>query len=242
MYTNTGTLDRTLDRETMLEQFAPLVRRLAHHLVARLPASVQVDDLIQAGLIGLVDAIGRYRDDQGAQFETFATQRIRGAMLDELRSHDWLPRGMRRLQKKLATALDKAEQKLGRAPTEVEVAAEMGVPLAEYQQMLDEAHGGQLFYLEDLGGGDDEESYLDRNTVEEKDTPMLRLEDERFRETLVAAIEGLPEREKLLMGLYYDEELNFKEIAAVLGVSESRVCQLHGQAVNRLRAKLKDWR
>jgi RNA polymerase sigma factor FliA len=226
----------------MLEQFAPLVRRLAHHLVARLPASVQIDDLIQAGLIGLVDAIGRFREDQGAQFETFATQRIRGAMLDELRAHDWLPRGMRRLQKRLAAALDRAEQKLGRAPTETEIAGELDVPLTQYQQMLDEAHGGQLVYLEDLAGEDDEEPYLDRRGVEEDDSALRELHDEGFRRTLVGAIEDLPEREKLLMGLYYDDELNFKEIAAVLGVSESRVCQLHGQAVNRLRARMKDWR
>jgi len=225
----------------MLEQFAPLVRRLAHHLVARLPASVQVDDLIQAGLIGLVDAIGRFREDHGAQFETFATQRIRGAMLDELRAHDWLPRGLRRLQKSLATALDRAEQKLGRAPSEVEVAAELGVPLAEYQAMLNEAHGGQLVYLEDLANDDDEEPALDRQSIEDDESPLVRLADERFRTKLIAAIEDLPEREKLLMGLYYDDELNFKEIAEVLGVSESRVCQLHGQAVNRLRAKVQDW-
>jgi RNA polymerase sigma factor for flagellar operon FliA len=238
MYTAAG----TLSRETMLDQFAPLVRRLAYHLVARLPASVQLDDLIQAGLIGLVDAIGRYRDDQGAQFETFATQRIRGAMLDELRAHDWLPRGLRRLQKQLAAALDRCEQRLGRAPSETEIAGELGVSLAQYQRMLDEAHGAQLFYLEDMGSEGGDEPYLDRNGPEDADTPMLQLQDERFRLALVAGVEDLPEREKLLMGLYYDEELNFKEIASVLGVSESRVCQLHGQAVSRLRAKLKDWR
>jgi len=239
MYTATG----TLDRDTTLRQFAPLVKRIAHHLVAKLPASVQVEDLIQAGLIGLVDAVGRFRDDHGAQFETFATQRIRGAMLDELRAHDWLPRGVRKLQKQLAAALERVEQKRSRAAAEAEVAAELGVPLAEYQRMLDEAHGGQVLYLEDLAGADDE-AFLDRNIPGDElgGAPPVRLAEEGLRRALIAAIEDLPQREKLLMGLYYDEELNFKEIAAVFGVSESRICQLHSQAVARLRGKLKDWR
>ena len=235
MYTVAG----TLDREETLAQYAPLVKRLAHHLAAKLPASVQVDDLIQAGLIGLVDALGRYEESQGTQFETYATQRIRGAMLDELRALDWLPRGVRRTQKQVEAAIAKAGQRLGRAPQEQDVAAELGVPLADYQKMLDDAHGGQLLYFEDLGGGDGDESrYLDRHLAAQGATPLESLEDDRFRAALVAAIDGLPEREKLLMSLYYEQELNFREIAAVLGVSESRVCQLHTQAVARLRAKL----
>ena len=235
MYTVAG----TLDREETLAQYAPLVKRLAHHLAAKLPPSVQVDDLIQAGLIGLVDAIGRYEESQGTQFETYATQRIRGAMLDELRAHDWLPRGVRRTQKQVEAAIARTGQRLGRAPLEQEVAKEIGVTLAEYQKMLDDAHGGQLLYFEDLGGSDEDESrYLDRHLAAPGATPLESLEDDRFRAALIAAIDNLPEREKLLMSLYYEQELNFREIAAVLGVSESRVCQLHTQAVARLRTKL----
>jgi RNA polymerase sigma factor for flagellar operon FliA len=235
MYTANG----TLDRDAMLKQFAPLVKRLAHHMIARLPASVRLEDMVQAGLIGLVDAIGRFEEAQGAQFETYATQRIRGAMLDELRAHDWLPRGVRAAQKRVEAAAARLEQRLGRAATEAELAAALGVSLHEYQQLLDQAHGGQLLYYEDFG--EDDEAFLDRALADPAAGPAEAVEDERFRAALVAAIEELPEREKLLMSLYYEEELNFREIAAVFGVSESRVCQIHSQAVARLRAKLGHW-
>jgi RNA polymerase sigma factor for flagellar operon FliA len=237
MYTAQG----TLEREPTLERFAPLVKRLAHHLVAKLPPSVQVDDLIQAGLIGLVDAIGRFEHGLGAQFETYATQRIRGAMLDELRAHDWLPRGLRRAQKQIETASARLEQRLGRPPSEPEIAAEMGLPLGDYQRLLDEAHGAQILHYEDFVGEDGDERLLEREARGEDATPERTLEDSRFRGALVAAIEALPEREKLVMSLYYERDLNFREIGAVLGVSESRVCQLHGQVVARLRGKLIHW-
>lgn len=237
MYTAQG----TLEREPTLERFAPLVKRLAHHLVARLPPSVQVDDLIQAGLIGLVDAISRFEHGLGAQFETYATQRIRGAMLDELRAHDWLPRGLRRAQKRIESVAARLEQRLGRPPTEPELAAEMGLGLAEYQRLLDEAHGAQILHYEDFVGEDGEERLIERESREDEPTPERTLEDSRFKAALVQAIEALPEREQLVMSLYYERELNFREIGAVIGVSESRVCQLHGQAVARLRGKLADW-
>jgi RNA polymerase sigma factor for flagellar operon FliA len=236
MYTAAG----TLDTQETLKRFSPLVKRMAHHLLARLPASVQLDDMVQAGMIGLMDAASRYRDDQGAQFETFASQRIRGAMLDELRQNDWLPRGIRKAQRKIETALSKLEQRLGRACAEHEIAAELGLSLADYQTLLQEAHGAQLFYYDDFDR-DGEERFIDRGCADERPSPQDILEDKRFRKTLMAAIDQLPEREKLLMGLYYEKEINFREIAEVLGVTESRVCQLHSQAVTRLRAKLKDW-
>ncbi len=238
MYTAAG----VLDRQQTVDKYLPLVRRMAHHLIAKLPASVQLDDLIQAGLIGLMDAIGRFEEGQGAQFETYATQRIRGSMLDELRQADWLPRGLRQSQRKIETALHKAEQTLGRPPTEIEMAQSMGLSLEEYQALLFEARGTQLIYYEDY---EDEEGnstgFLDRQTDGDDDDPLASLNDERFRKALVSAIEVLPEREKLVMGLYYEQELNFREIAAVLNVTESRVCQLHSQAVARLRVKLKEW-
>jgi RNA polymerase sigma factor FliA len=236
MYTAAGTIDTS----ARISEYAPLVRRMAHHLAARLPASVQVDDIIQAGMIGLMDAANRFEEAQGNQFETYATQRIRGAMLDELRQNDWLPRGTRKSLRRIEQTIQKLEQRFGRAPNEVEIARELGIPLVEYQTQLQEARGYELVHLEDFTrDGDDD--YLEHHCGDERDDPMARFQDARFRAALIAAIEVLPAREKLLMGLYYEKELNFKEIATVLEVSESRVCQLHGQAVARLRAKLKDW-
>ncbi|MDB5805690.1 MAG: hypothetical protein JWN73_3012 [Betaproteobacteria bacterium] len=237
MYTATG----VLERNQKIEQFVPLVKRMAHHLLARLPASVQADDLIQAGMIGLMDAAGRFEEGHGAQFETYASQRIKGAMLDELRANDWMPRGVRKAQRDIEKAIGKLEHKLGRPPVEPEVAKEMGVPLAEYQEMLSDARGAQLVHFDEIDAEDDNEPFLDRNSITSGSDPLEQLKDARFKKSLVAAIDGLPEREKMLMGLYYEQDLNFKEIAAVLGVTESRICQLHSQAVARIRVKLKDW-
>jgi len=237
MYTAAG----TIDVEHRIAEFAPLVRRMAHHLAAKLPSSVQIDDIIQAGLIGLMDAASRFEESQGNQFETYASQRIRGAMLDELRQNDWLPRSMRKSLRQIENAVTNLEQRFGRAPTEGELAKELGVSLAEYQTMLQEARGYQLLHLDDFHGDSDDDDFLDRHCPDNRSNPLERIHDKKFRAALIQAIEQLPEREKLLMGLYYEQELNFKEIAAVLEVSESRVCQLHSQAVARLRAKLKDW-
>jgi RNA polymerase sigma factor FliA len=236
MYTATG----TVDVEQRINDYAPLVRRMAHHLAAKLPSSVQIDDIIQAGLIGLMDAANRFEAAQGNQFETYAVQRIRGAMLDELRQNDWLPRSMRKSLRQIETAVNRLEQRLGRAPSETELAREMGLPLPEYQAMLQDAKGYQLIHFGDFGGGDDDD-YLERNVPDNRADPLERLHDEKFRAALVKAIDALPEREKLLMGLYYEQDMNFREIAAVMEVSESRVCQLHSQAVARLRGRLKDW-
>jgi len=161
-------------------------------------------------------------------------------MLDELRSNDWLPRSTRKSLRRIESAMHKLEQRLGRAPSEIELAQELGVPLGEYQSMLQEARGYELLHLEDFSR-DDDDDFLERNLPDDRENPFERYKDARFRAALVEAIEHLPEREKLLMGLYYEQELNFKEIAAVLEVSESRICQLHSQAVARLRTKLKSW-
>jgi len=229
-----------LQRSSAIEQFSPLVKRMAHHMAAKLPASVQVDDIIQAGLIGLMDAIERYETAHGTQFETYAVQRIRGAMLDELRGADWLSRGMRRSLRRIEAAAARLEQHFGRPPSEREMAKELGIPLEEYQGILQEARGYQLLHLEDLSP-EHEEEFLDRYCPDLATDALAPLREARFREALLQAIEALPEREKLLMGLYYEQELNFREIAAVLEVTESRVCQLHSQAVARLRGKLKAW-
>ena len=237
MYTPKG----RLDNNTLIKQYSPLVRRLAHQMIAKLPANVEVDDLIQVGLIGLTDALSRFDAEQGVQFETFATQRIRGAMLDELRGGDWMSRGTRRQQREIEGAVHKVEQRLGRAPREDEIAAEMGLPLAEYQELLGKVRGTQLIYLEDMSGDDGDEDYLDRHVADDRANPVAMLQDHRMREALVAAIKNLPEREQFVMSMYYEHDMNLKEIAAVLKVTESRVCQLHSQSIARLRVKLRDW-
>nr|WP_282099234.1 RNA polymerase sigma factor FliA [Deefgea sp. CFH1-16] len=187
-----------------------------------------------------MEAARNFDPDAGVQFETFASQRIRGAMLDELRNADWLPRQARRNMREIERATVQLEQVLGRAALESEIAQKMNLPLTEYQDMLGDARGHQLLHYEDFEQDGDNDQ-LDQYAADTHNNPAQVLTDAHFRDQLIAGIALLPEREKLLMALYYDEELNLKEIGAVLGVSESRVCQLHSQAIARLRGKLKDW-
>jgi len=235
MYTAKG----QLDRDALLRQHVPLVRRIAHHMIAKLPPNVELDDLIQVGMIGLNDALTRYEAAQGVQFETFASQRIRGAMLDELRDGDWMSRSSRKSQKEIEHALHRAEQRLGRSPIESEIADELGISLDDYQALLGKVRGTQLVYLEDMHGDDGDEGFLDRHVADADADPMAVLRDQRLRTSLVAAIKALPEREQYIMGMYYEHDMNLKEIAAVLGVTESRICQLHSQAIARLRTKMR---
>ncbi len=237
MYTATG----HLEANALLKQYRPLVRRLAHQMIAKLPANVELDDLIQVGMIGLSDALSRFDKEQGVQFETFATQRIRGAMLDELRGTDWMSRGDRRHQRSIEAAVRRLEQRLGRAPHESEIAAEMGLALADYQELLGKVRGTQLIYLEDMSGDEGDDDFLDRHVVDDAANPLALLKDRRMREALIAAIKNLPEREQYVMSMYYEHDMNLKEIAAVLKVTESRVSQLHSQSIARLRTKLRDW-
>jgi len=216
------------------------VKKLAHQLKAKLPPSVEVDDLIQAGMIGLLDAITRYEETHGAQFETYAVQRIRGAMLDELRSSDWLPRSMRQNMRKIEEAMHTLQQRLGRPPQESEVAKQLKLSLPEYQDLLTEGGGHQLVYYEDFHDTEGNDHFLDRYCTDSSSDPLQSLMNSGFRSAVVAAITALPEREKILMSLYYEQEMNLKEIGAVMGVSESRVCQLHSQAIARLRSFLRE--
>jgi RNA polymerase sigma factor FliA len=229
------------DKNHLLTQHGPLVKKLAHQLKARLPPNVEVDDLIQAGMIGLLDAIARYEDTHGAQFETYAVQRIRGAMLDELRSSDWLPRSIRQNMRKVEDAVQVLTQQLGRAPQESEMAKQMDITLVQFQTLLGECGGHQLIYYEDFHDSEGgHEHFLDRFAVSEGVEPSQGLINDDFRSAVIDAIKRLPEREKILMGLYYEQEMNLKEIGAVLGVSESRVCQLHSQAIARMRSTLRE--
>ena len=235
MYTVKG----KADKNSLLTEHMPLVKRLAHQMKAKLPASVEVDDLIQAGMMGLLDAINRYEENHGAQFETYAVLRIRGAMVDELRSSDWMPRSTRANMRKVEQAMATLQQQLGRPPSESEVAKSLKLSLADYQDLLGDSGGHQLVYYEDFHDEDGNDSFLDRYAVDDDD-PLKSLLDTDFRQSVIDAIDALPPREKMLMGLYYEEELNLKEIGAVMGVSESRVSQLHSQAVARLRTYLRE--
>ena len=238
MYTAKG----TLAPQTGIENYLPMVRRAALRMIGHLPANVELDDLIQAGVLGLMDAVQRYEQGHGAQFETFAMQRVRGAMLDELRGTDWVPRSVRKSQREISESVRVLEHRLQRAPTDTEIAAHMGLPLDDYHAMLMQVRSAQLVYTDDYGTADGDTHYLDRHTTpDERGDPAAQLADRRIREAVVAAIGDLPEREQYVMSMYYEHDMNLKEIAAVLGVTESRVCQLHSQSVARLRSRLKAW-
>ncbi|MBS0877185.1 MULTISPECIES: RNA polymerase sigma factor FliA [unclassified Tatumella] len=227
------------DKQEIWLQYVQLVRHEALRLQVRLPASVDLDDLIQAGGIGLLNAIERYDAAQGTAFTTYAVQRIRGAMLDELRSRDWVPRRVRREAREVAAAISRLEQASGQPAGEQEIAASLQLSLAEYRQILMETNTSQLFSLETLceENGDGAELMIEHR---EEANPLNQLLDSSLREQVMQAIDGLPDREKQVLSLYYQDELNLKEIGAVLNVGESRVSQLHSQAIKRLRARLND--
>ena len=230
-------LSNTKDVELRVRSLAPLVNRMARHIAAGVPSSVEVGDLVQCGMMGLWDAAKRY-EAQGAEFETYATHRIRYAMLDMLRDGDSLPRSVRRQIRQVETTIAKLEQKLGRAPSEAEIAKTMGMKIGEYQRLLQDARGYQMLSYEDFTA-DEDDSFLDRYAIDEQSDPLHVLEERSLRETLSDAIDNLPEREKQVMGMYYEQDLTLREIGEVLGVTESRVSQIHTQAVARLRVAIK---
>lgn len=218
-------------------RYAPLVKRIAYHLMGRLPDTVQIDDLIQAGMLGLLEASKHYDASQGASFETYAGIRIRGAMLDELRRADWAPRSVHKKARMVAEAIRELENRLGRDVKDTEVAGHLGIGLDEYRQILQDSLSCKTFSVEELTQGED--SVID--DIHTAHHPEEQLMQQNFRRALAEAIAELPERERLVVSLYYDEELNLREIGLVLNVSESRVSQICSQAMLRLRAKLADW-
>lgn len=219
----------------LVDQYAELVRRIASHLKARMPASVQLDDLIQAGMVGLIEASRKYDASRGASFETYAGIRIKGAMVDELRRGDWAPRSVHRSARQIAAAINAVEAEKGGGATDREVAAILGMSIEEYHEAAQDAISCRLFSLDELTG--DDGFQLDGGG-----SPFEGVQKESFQRFLTEEIERLPERERLVLALYYDEEMNLKEIGEVLGVGESRVSQIHSQAMLRLRGRLQDWK
>lgn len=230
-------VQRTAEND-IVARHSELVRRIAHYLAAKLPASVEVDDLIQAGMLGLLEASRHYDADQGASFETYASIRIRGAMIDEIRRGDWVPRSVHRRFRDASAAIRDIEQRTGRAAASSEVAAALSLTVPEYHRLVDDAARGQVLSFDSHLDDNNGEARLSHSSAA---TPARAMENEEFRGALVTAIDGLPEREKLVLSLYYEQELNLREIGATLGVSESRVCQIHGQAMLRLRGRLSEW-
>ncbi len=224
--------------EDLVMQHAPLVKRIAYHLMNRLPPSVQVDDLVQAGMIGLLEASRNYDPTQGASFETYAGIRIRGAMVDEIRRSDWTPRSVHRKARMVAEAMREIENREGRDARDVEVAEALDLTLAEYHQILQDASGSRIFSLDELSAVGEINCDTGRGGIS---GPFDGIQRDAFKQAVAEAISGLPERERLVIAMYYDEELNLREIGQVLGVSESRVCQIHSQATMRLRSRLTEW-
>ncbi|CAM2796063.1 MULTISPECIES: RNA polymerase sigma factor FliA [Vibrio] len=225
-------------QQLFIEQYSVLVKRIAHHLIGRLPPNVLIDDLIQAGMIGLLEAQKNYDGSKGASFETYAGIRIRGAMLDDIRRGDWVPRSVHRHNREISQAISELEGILNRDPSDAEVAKHLNMPLDQYHTVLSDINCSRIVGIEDLGVSDDAISPLDDD---EDNSPFQGVADESFRKALVESIKSLPEREALVLSLYYDEELNLKEIGEVIGVSESRVSQILSQSMQRLRTKLSSW-
>lgn len=224
--------------DDLIIRHASLVKKIAHHLMARLPASVQVDDLVQAGMLGLLEAAKKYESSKGASFETYAGIRIRGAMMDEMRKGDWVPRSVHRNSRRIAEAIKVVEDREGRDARDEEIAQELNMNLDEYFACLKDSNNGKLFSLDEVT--ESGEGMIDMSQHEHEGPGRLFHQDQ-FKSSLVQEIERLPERERMVLSLYYEEELNLKEIGLVLSVSESRVSQIHSQATMRLRARMSQW-
>lgn len=225
--------------EALVKTHASLVKRIAYHLAGRLPRSVQIDDLMQAGMLGLLEAARYYDGSKGASFETYASIRVRGFILDEVRRNDWVPRSVYRNSRMISSAIKEVENRLGRAASDAEVAKEMGLDNVEYQEMLSDANGAHLYGFDDLGVTDD---LLEDELGSISSRPHLNVQQSDMKLYLSEMIGGLPKNEQMVLSLYYEHELNLKEIGDILGVTESRVSQIHSLATHRIKARLeKEW-
>jgi len=230
------------DRELLITECLPLVKFVAHRIANRLPAHVDVDDLIHSGILGLMDAVRKFEPDRNVKFKTYAEQRIRGAILDGLRDLDWVPRSLRRKKKDIEAAYHELEQQHGRAASDEEVAAHLGLPLDELHHALDELKGVTLGAFVDAGENGEGENLISFVPDPDGENPHMLLQTKEVRSILKAAVDKLPTKERFVVQLYYFEELTMKEIGTLLNITESRVSQLHTKSMLRLRGKLKERR
>jgi RNA polymerase sigma factor for flagellar operon FliA len=231
-----------LDRNKVVEQYAHLIKKVAYKMIARLPANVEMDDLMSAGVIGLIDAAEKYDPEKSCNFKSYAEIRIRGAMVDELRSLDWVPRSVRQKGASIDVVARELQGKLGRPATELEIATEMGLTLEEFQDLTDKARAVSVVSFEDLGvgGSEDKRDFLDSVGDPEASDPAQSTEQNDERDVMMRAIQALPERQRVVLTLYYFEDMNLKEIGSLLGVTESRISQIHSAAVAQLRPILEE--
>lgn len=223
----------------LVQQYAGLVKKIAHHLKSKLPPSVQIEDLIQAGMIGLLEAANNYDDGKGASFETYAGIRVRGSMLDEIRKGDWAPRSVHRNTRKIADAIREVENKTGMDAKDKDVAELLGVTIDDYHHMIQDSVGTRVFGFEDIGIAEDSAI---NNVPTTLPGTLDKLQENDCKAKMIKAIHYLPERERLILALYYEEELSLKEVGDMLGVSESRISQLHTSAMDNLQARMKLWK
>jgi RNA polymerase sigma factor for flagellar operon FliA len=226
-----------LGESEQIVRYASLVKRIAFHLLNRLPPTVQVDDLIQAGMVGLLEAAGNFDSNMGASFETFAGIRIRGSMIDEIRRSDWTPRSVHRKFREVSNVIRKIENETGEDARDTDVAQELGIDLSEYHQILVDSSSAKIYSINSLEEDSPETTIPDSSSHK----PDEALSSKEYDRQLVESIRSLPKKEQLVMSMYYDDELNFREIGEILEVTESRICQLHGQALLRIKSKMSDW-
>lgn len=236
-YRSLATAQRQQQEADLVRQYAPLVKRIAHHLSHRLPSTVEFDDLLQAGTLGLLEAARKYNPAEGASFETFAGIRIRGAMIDEVRPMDWTPRSVHRKSREFSEAVRALEHRLGRTPRDQEVMAELGLDAQRYHDALRDSASTKLVSYEAICPPGE----AHQATASEADSPERAAHRQAFKQALAKAIKKLGRRDQNILSMYYDDQLNFREIGAVLSVSEARVCQLHAKAMLALRRSLQAW-
>lgn len=228
------------EKNKLVIEYSPLIKFIAQKIAVRLPSNIELDDLISSGVIGLMDAIDKYDPTRDNKFKTYAEFRIRGAILDELRAQDWVPRSVRDKSKMLDKALVELESQLGRSPSEEEIAQKLGLSMDEFYDLINQVRPVSLVSIDDANtlSNMDKKSILNLLEGTRLNNPLVQLNMKSVKEVVAKAIEDLPERQRLVLSLYYYEDLNLKEIGRILRVTESRVSQLHAQAVARLRAKL----
>jgi RNA polymerase sigma factor for flagellar operon FliA len=227
----------SLGESDQIVRHASLVKRIAYHLLNRLPPTVQIDDLIQAGMIGLLEAASNFNPDMGASFETFAGIRIRGSMIDEIRRSDWTPRSVHRKFRSVSEAIRKIENETGQDAKDSDVAMALGIGLGEYHQILIDSSSSRIYSIDTMEENTQDAAIPGSN----EDTPEEAFNGSEYRRQLTESIRQLPDKEQLVMSLYYDDELNFREIGEILDVTESRICQLHGQALLRVKSRMSEW-